>query len=519
MRKHFFVVRVWILVFSLAQAAYVFGESNNCKLPFRQFVDEVLSVRAAPVVNGVAHGASLFPQVLSFMEDGTGMRVPRDGRTAAIPKNLMSPLIDAFVREYSDGAIESGRRNLTPAPLSIATGNKGHMGDHLDLLDRYSGEYQKHLGIDPDSLKLAVVAHDIGKAFLNEFIDAYVKARTDGNQDAFIHRYVMAHELHSIANIPKVVESVLRSQGINSASERGKKLLYGISAQIIEMIRLHNGVHVSANLEEMKRRYPGLDEKEIAQVIHSWWAENYRKFAALMSTENEPINPEYGGKNGAIPAVGSGAIQAVLNLHDRATITSPSAPRKLGPQNFGRLGFTTDLIAASLERTAKGNEPLIRAQAMQLKPYLIHGDMDVFNLAPVREAQAFNDRTIELSRHLMEMNRPELLREAIAGISEAQLPISSAQRDYLINQEKDRIRASGENPIDPKAFEKMANANVPQYLYYKVNEQLWHRVDGHSAENAITERYENGQWVAVRSGGHPMDHLMDLVVQNGRWPK
>ena len=70
-------------------------------------------------------------------------------------------------------------------------------------------------------------------------------------------------------------------------SLEGKAQIQKYSEQIMEAIRLHNGVDVTGDL---KSKYPTLTEEEIQQIQKAWWPQNYQKFAEVMGLKQK----EYG---------------------------------------------------------------------------------------------------------------------------------------------------------------------------------------------------------------------------------
>jgi hypothetical protein len=315
---------------------------------------------------------------------GTGAILLDEGKKLDIPKDDIDKLTSAFIEDYQSAAD-------TPGSSPAAKGNVGHMKDHFDFI-KANEEKFKALGIDIPSLKLAMAAHDIGKGFLDKAIADYIKERSDGSEKTlapFLRDFILSHELHSIAGIPKVIKEQLKSQGWDVESDEGKAKIQKYSEQVMEAIRLHNGVDVTGDL---KTKYPTLTEEEIQQIQKAWWPQNYEKFAELMGLRQR----EYGGS--------TNPIGDALNLIDRATLTSPSAPAKLMGQNLGFMPWGIGLIEASTARAAQGNIPLIKAQGSRLEQQAKSGEERKAAQDLVAAAQTFNQDMLALGTALKTMD-------------------------------------------------------------------------------------------------------------------
>jgi len=315
---------------------------------------------------------------------GTGAILLDEGKKLDIPKDDIEKLTSAFIEDYQSAAD-------TPGSSPAAKGNVGHMKDHFDFI-KANEERFKALSIDIPSLKLAMAAHDIGKGFLDKAIADYIKEKADGGEKTlapFLRDFILSHELHSIAGIPRVIKEQLKSQGVDVESAEGKAKIQKYSEQVMEAIRLHNGVDVTGDL---KTKYPTLTEEEIQQIQKAWWPQNYEKFAEVMGLRQR----EYGGR--------TNPIGDALNLIDRATLTSPSAPAKLMGQNLGFMPWGISLIEASTARAAQGNIPLIKAQGSRLEQLAKSGEQKKAAQDLVAAAQKFNQDMLALGTALKTMD-------------------------------------------------------------------------------------------------------------------
>lgn len=316
---------------------------------------------------------------------GTGAKLLDNGKKLDIPKDDLEKLTAAFIEDYQSAAD-------TPGASPAAKGNVGHMKDHFDFIQANLAKFTA-LGLDIPSLKLAMAAHDVGKGFLDKAISDYIKLKAEGSETKltpFLRDFILSHELHSIAGIPRVIKGQLKSQGIDVTSSEGKAKIQKYSEQIMEAIRLHNGVDVTGDL---KKKYPSLNEEEIQQIQKAWWPENYKKFAEVLGLKQR----EYGGT--------TNPIGEALNFIDRATLTSPSAPQKLMTQNFGFMPWGIELIEASTTKAAQGNIPLIKAQGTRLEQQAQSEEQKKAAQEIVASAQKFNQNMIGLGTTLSSMDK------------------------------------------------------------------------------------------------------------------
>ena len=315
---------------------------------------------------------------------GTGAELLDEGGKLDIPSEDIEKLTAAFIKDYQTAA-------ETPGASPAAKGNVGHMKDHFDFIQAHEKEF-KALGIDIPSLKLAMAAHDIGKGFLDKTISEYIKEKSEGSEKTlapFLRDFILSHELHSIAGIPRVIREQLKSQGVDVNSPEGKARVQKYSEQVMEAIRLHNGVDITGDL---RAKYPTLTEEEISQIQKAWWPQNYAKFAEVTGLRQV----EYGGT--------TNPIADALNLIDRATLTSPSAPAKLLGQNLGFMPWGIELIEASTSRPAQGNIPLIKAQGSRLEQQARTEEQKKAAQGLVSAAQEFNQRMLGLGAILRSMD-------------------------------------------------------------------------------------------------------------------
>ncbi|MFM8314808.1 MAG: hypothetical protein ACKOA8_11030, partial [Deltaproteobacteria bacterium] len=315
---------------------------------------------------------------------GTGAKLLEEGRKLDIPQDELKDLTKAFIKDYTSAAETTGS---SPA----AKGNVGHMNDHFAFIQANEAKF-KELGIDVPSLKLAMAAHDIGKGFLDRGISQFIQEKAKGGKQElapFLRDFILSHELHSIAGIPRVVKEHLKSKGVDVDSTDGKAKIQKYSEQIMEAIRLHNGVDVTGDL---KAKYPTLTEEELKQVQEAWWPANYRKFARDLGLKQE----DYGGT--------TNPIGDALNFIDRATLTSPSAPPKLMAQNLGFMPWGINLVEASTTTAAKGNIALIKAQGSKLEQAAQTNSQKQAAQEVTAAAQKLNQQMIELGTSLKNMN-------------------------------------------------------------------------------------------------------------------
>lgn len=324
---------------------------------------------------------------------GTGVQLLKSGRTLNIPPEDIVGLTAAFQRFYENGA-----RHPSGSPL--AQGNLGHMRDHFQFLQKNKAQIEA-LGIHIPSLELAVAAHDAGKAFLDQAILKYTQTRGKNagpeKLDAFLRDYVLSHEHHSMAQIPRIVSAYLKEQGVPVDSPEGKKQVVAYTLQIMEAIRTHNGVGAG---EELAHRYPSLSARELEQVKNAWWPSNYRRFAEVMELKEH----EY--PTSSLP------ISGVLNFMDRATLTAPSAPQKLLGQQLGSQDFGPGLLQNAILSPAQGNLPLIGAQGDLLRDMAKTPEQRAAAERLIREALAQTQKMIYLGNTLRQM-QSDALRQGI----------------------------------------------------------------------------------------------------------
>jgi len=324
---------------------------------------------------------------------GTGVQLLNSGRALDIPPKDILGLTAAFQRFYENGA----RR---PSGSPLAQGNLGHLQDHFQFLKKNKAEIEA-LGIDVPSLELAVAAHDVGKAFLDQAILKYTQSKGKNaapeKLDAFLRDYVLSHEHHSMAQIPRIVSTYLKEQGGTVETPEGKNRVVAYSLQIMEAIRTHNGVGAG---EDLAHRYPSLSAKELEQVQSAWWPSNYRRFAEVMELKQQ----EY--PTSSVP------LSVVLNFMDRATLTASSAPQKLLSQQLGSQDFGSSLLQNALLSPAQGNMPLIAAQGDLLRGMAKTPEQSVAAERLVSEARAQTQKMIYLGNTLRQM-QADALRQGI----------------------------------------------------------------------------------------------------------
>jgi hypothetical protein len=316
---------------------------------------------------------------------GTGVNLPEGGKKLDIPSDQIASLTQAFIKDYESAA-------SSPGSSPAAKGNVGHMQDHFDFIKANKDKFQA-LGIDIPSLQLAMAAHDIGKGFLDDAITQYIRKKVEGKTPElvpFLRDFILSHELHSIARIPQVVRESLKNEGVEVESPQGKATIQKYSEQIMEAIRLHNGVDVEGDLEQ---KYPTLKPEERQALANAWWPANYAKFAKDLDLKQT----QYGGT--------TSPLGDALNFIDRVTLTSPSAPAKLMAQNLGSMPWGTELIEASTTQAAQGNINLIKAQGTKLTQMASSSSQIEAAKDLIQSAQQFNENMIGLGTSLKSMAR------------------------------------------------------------------------------------------------------------------
>lgn len=418
--------------------------------------------------NSSEDGERVFKAIDQLIANGAAV-LPDGGRALSIPEGHRAAITQGFVQAYLQGAKNNPKD-------FIAGGNVGHMTDHLNLFKKH----RKHLesqGIDVKSLLLAVVAHDTGKALLDETLNAYIVEKTKDQPGPmpFLLQRVGAHEYHSIANVPKIVGEALKKVGVDVDSQEGKRLVAQYSAEIIEAIRLHNGVGVRADL---KSQYPSLTEEEIQSVQKAWWANFNEQYAN--ATGSSLV--KYGeSSEAAVSPIGQ-----VLNLFDRITLTTEKAPWKLGTQEANRFPFGPAWLDAVFVQSANGNDALVLAQGEKVirslrkagdKPWAELSREDrrskIENDALVKEGLALNANLRRLGTTLVGMNKPEKLKSRF-NVPESELPVSESAK-------------------------KSEMAGVPQYLYFVAESpgQQSYRVIAMDGQPPKLEKRVGDKWLSV----------------------
>lgn len=389
---------------------------------------------------------------------GTGTKLLASGKRLEIPPQHITGLTRAFRKFYESGAEQ-------PGGSPLARGNLGHMQDHFQLLETNKKRFET-LGIDVPSLELAIAAHDVGKAFLDQAILKYTQAKgksgDPGKLDSFLRDYVLSHEHHSMAQIPRVVSDYLKEQGVPVETPQGRDQVVAYALQIMEAIRTHNGVETEGDLAA---RFPSLSPAEIEQVKNAWWPTNYRKFAQVMELKQQ----EY--PSSTIP------ISVALNFMDRATLTAPSAPAKLMGQQLGSQDFGPGLIQQGVLLPAQGNVPLIRAQGDLLMSLTESPEQRKAAMELTDQALAQTKKMIHLGNTLRQM-QSDALRQGIHS--------------------------------EPKA------------LFFRRLDGNWIRIRGHDKTEGILELWnpatEKFQSTPPLKKQSPLELLLKEIEQSELWP-
>ena len=402
-------------------------------------------------------GPTRFGAVEQLIREGTGAQLLDGGKKLDIPPETLEVLTQAFIRDYETAA-------KTPGASPAAQGNLGHMKDHFDFIAAHEESF-KAMGIDVRSLRLAVAAHDTGKGFLDPSIAAQIKKLGTGTEKdlpPFLRDYILSHEYHSVARVPEVVRAELKSQGVDIESSAGRAMVEKYSAQIIEAIRLHNGVDVTGDLRE---KYPSLSDKEIAQVQSAWWPANYSKFAKALGLPET----QYGGQ--------TNLIADTLNLIDRATLTSSNAPAKLLAQNLGTMSWDLKLVDLATRLPAEGNIPLIKAQGDRLSAQVSGADQKSAVESLVSAAQKMNENMMGLG-------------ETLKGMDDA------------------AVKAGIPREADTVVFRRQDGS--------------WVRINGKNKAEAFVEKWNGKQFVPEAPPAQktsPVDVLLSELKQAEVWPK
>ncbi|MFM8313192.1 MAG: hypothetical protein ACKOA8_02800 [Deltaproteobacteria bacterium] len=440
----FFVLSLFLIAASTSTLSFAI---NDCKILME-------------CTGGSAKACALrFKAAQRIINKGTGAQLLDQGLKLDIPESFVEGLTEAFIKDYKTAA-------ETPGNSPAAKGNVGHMKDHFNFIDAHEAKFRE-LGIDIPSLKLAMAAHDIGKGRLDEGIAKYITEKAKGSKQElapFLRDFILSHELHSIAGIPRVVKEHLNSQGIDVDSPAGKAQIQKYSEQIMEAIRLHNGVDVTGDL---KAKYPTLTPEEVEQVQKAWWPENYKKFARDLGLKNE----EYGGE--------TNPIGYALNFIDRATLASPSAPAKLMAQRLGTMSWGLELVEDSTTTAAKGNIAQIKAQGFKLEQMAQSESQKQAAEAVTAAGQKLNSDMIALGTTLKNMN----------------------------------VTAKLENiPVDPGT------------LIFQRGDGKWIRINGQNKAEAFIEIWDvnNKEFKPENkpaSPTSPVDLLMEELRQKDVWPR
>lgn len=418
--------------------------------------DKSASPARALLPGSEADGKARFAAAQKIIEEGTGISLPAGGTRLDIDPKTMTALTEAFRADYTEAANSKGS---SPA----ARGNLGHMDDHDNFFRKYEAAFAA-LGLDPASLKLAIAAHDIGKGFLDPLMAKHVSETGAGSEKvlgAFLRDFILSHEHHSISRVPGVVQKMLGEQGIDVDSPRGQELVLKYSQQVIEAIRLHNGVGVDGDL---KKKYPSLSESELAQLRTAWWPVHFEKFSQALGLKMK----QYGGS--------TTPLSVALNFIDRAVLTAPSAPAKLLAQNLGSMPWGPLLITNSTSKPAEGNIPIIKAQGDLLARLATTPEQKAAVQTLIEAAQAMNQNMIKLGETIARMSADA-----------EQEGIRTKEGTVLLRRDK-----------------------------------TWIRIDGTDPKAAFVEVLKGGKWVREQTTGQgvsPVDLLLGELARNGIWPK
>lgn len=459
--------------------------------PFCEILFEDIEGAGSPA--DLARAQRIFDAVTKVIEEGTGVELPYGGRAVDIPREHADGLADAFRKVYEGAADQHVMANALRArakkaeeagdtemarllnedadkrveglaPFPIAVGNRGHMADH-DAEWKTGGDAVARLtGIDGASYQLALRAHDIGKAtvhgLLKALTDAKIRAAKEGGKfgpkeiNEFVQKWVIDHEHQGIVQIPGVVKKYMKQQGMEPDGKDRHIYVYW-SAQIMEMVRYHNGTRV---VTELKKAYPSLSEEELAAVAKAWWANEYRVYSRIMGIKNS----EYG--SGKAP----GPIGDTLNYFDRVTLTvGAQSPDKLLRQGAGSADkLDANWLRGALVFPPKGNAALMKADADRIRA---HGrargasaeDLDAFE-AVHKDHLARNEQLRLLGEKLVTQQTDALLVRAFANDPKS-------NRVYIYYHAKTRddgqegpwYRIDVTNKIDAK-IEKLDDDGRPQ---------------------------------------------------------
>ncbi|MCB0416607.1 MAG: hypothetical protein H6617_02900 [Bdellovibrionaceae bacterium] len=323
---------------------------------------------------------------------GTRIEIPtRDPQKREAILNDVITELQKFYRLEGEYAPDGEKTAASPNQ----GGNIPHIfRDHDEMAEVFAPDFQTHLDIDPLSLRVAVWAHDPGKARLDTGLQAYINSKMDEaggngvlNRDggpSFVRSFVLPHDEHTFVDgLPAVMRSIQKKHDLSDEE------VADLMGQIAHTVSWHNygPLHVDPRLgadeqrRQLKERYPDLTDAEIERVRDAFWVKFYGNGISFPAMKDgKPVIGDDGKvvmisgvspwapDMGLSPVYGQprGAAANAVAGNDRVTLVTEGGMYKIPVQNISRSkGLNRDLIDITFiggDAVGVSSEAIIKAQ-------------------------------------------------------------------------------------------------------------------------------------------------------------
>ncbi|MCB0405228.1 MAG: hypothetical protein KDD51_10620 [Bdellovibrionales bacterium] len=389
----------YAIVLSVSVCAYSSG-NQSCGLAHKAISGEALTgvekFQLAQALKNSSHPTQ---------ERNGGTRIEIPTRDAQTRERILNDVVAELQKFYRlEGEYAPDGETTTASPNQV--GNIPHIfKDHDEMAEVFGPDFQKYLDIDPLSLRVAVWAHDPGKARLDTGLQAYIDGKlleaggngllnSDGGP-SFVRSFVLPHDEHTLVDgLPAIMRTIQKKHDLTDDE------VADLMGQIVHTISWHNygPLHVDPRLSvdeqrrQLKERYPYLSDAEIERVRNAFWVKFYGNGISFPAMENGKPKIGEDGKvvmltgvspwapdMGLSPVYGQpkGATGNALAGNDRVTLVTEGAMYKIPTQNMSRSkGLNRDLIQISFvgdDGIGVTSEAIIKAQHAEQMRYRPEG--------------------------------------------------------------------------------------------------------------------------------------------------